>query len=245
MTNKMSDLSIAIVMFDGAEEQDIVGCWEMFWWATKFDDHPEDKDITEADFSYTFGEEDQGSSRKLPNIFTVAPTTSPLSMSSGMRFLPDYSFDNAPHANVVVVPGGVGARAIDQLQENGTLRYINKLATQEDSKYVVSVCTGSFVLGHAGLLDGVHCTTYMNQYDRFEREIPSAKLTRNTEINFVQDGKFLTTNGPCSGQATSLRLVEDHVGTRKKDKLKELLSFVYPVAKGLIYDNGMLIEHNV
>lgn len=30
MTNKMSDLSIAIVMFDGAEEQDIVGCWEMF-----------------------------------------------------------------------------------------------------------------------------------------------------------------------------------------------------------------------
>lgn len=85
----------------------------------------------------------------------------------------------------------------------------------------------------------------MNQYDRFAREIPSAKLARNTEINFVQDGKFLTTNGPCSGQATSLRLVEDHVGTRKKDKLKELLSFVYPVAKGLIYDNGMLAEHNV
>ena len=68
---------------------------------------------------------------------------------------------------------------------------------------------------------------------------------RNTEINFVQDGKHLTTNGPCSGLATSLRLVEDHVGTRKKDKLRELLSFVYPTAKGLVLKNGSLVEHNV
>ena len=85
----------------------------------------------------------------------------------------------------------------------------------------------------------------MNQYDRFEREIPSAKLVRDPSINFLQDGKYLTSNGPCSGQATSLRLVEDHVGTRKKDKLRELLSFVYPTAKGLIYDNGSMIAHNV
>ncbi len=245
MTNKMTDLNIAIVMFDGAEEQDIVGCWEMFWWATTFDDHPEEKDMTEPDFSNIFGEESAGASRKLPNIFTVAPTTSPLSMSSGMRFLPDFSFADAPPANVVVVPGGVGARATEQLKENGTLGYIHQVGTQADCKYVVSVCTGSFVLGHAGLLDGVCCTTYMNQYDRFEREIPSAKLVRDPSINFLQDGKYLTSNGPCSGQATSLRLVEDHVGTRKKDKLRELLSFVYPTAKGLIYDNGSMIAHNV
>ena len=61
----------------------------------------------------------------------------------------------------------------------------------------------------------------------------------------MQDGKILTSNGPCSGLATSLRLIEDYVGTRKKDKVRELLSFVYPVAKGLIYDNGSLNEHNV
>lgn len=244
MTNKMSDLNIAIVMFDGAEEQDIVGCWEMFWWATKFDDHPEDKDMTEADFSYNFNGS-EGTTRALPNIFTVSAATETISMSSGMKFVPDYTFANAPHANVVVVPGGEGARATDKLRANGTLDYIHKLATQEDCKYVLAVCTGTFVLGHADLLDGVYCTTYMNQYDRFEREITSAKLVRNTEINFLQDGKFLTSNGPCSGQATSLRLVEDYVGTRKKDKLRQLLAFVYPVAKGLIYENGSLTEHNV
>ena len=241
MTNQMKDLNIAIVMFDGAEEQDVAGPWEMFWWGTTFDTLPEKDDVTEENFSYTFN----GTSRKLPNLFTVAPTTAPLSMSSGTMCVADYTFDTAPGANVVVVPGGEGARATEKLKANGTLDYIHRVGTQKDNKYIMSVCTGSFVLGHAGLLDGIHCTTYMNQYNRFEREIPAAKLVRNTEINFVQDGKHLTTNGPCSGLATSLRLVEDHVGTRKKDKLRELLSFVYPTAKGLILENGKLIEHNV
>lgn len=241
MTNQMKDLNIALVMFDGAEEQDVVGPWEMFWWGTTFDGLPEDTDVTEDNFSYTFN----NVSRKLPNVFTVAPTTDPTTMSSGMRFLADYTFANAPAANVVVVPGGEGARDTEKLKANGTLDYINKLGTQKDCKYVMSVCTGSFVLGHAGLLDGIHCTTYMNQYNRFAREIPSARLVRDTSINFVQDGKHLTSNGPCSGLATSLRLVEDHVGTRKKDKLRELLSFVYPTAKGLILNKGSLTEHNV
>ena len=245
MSNAMTDLNIALIMFDGAEEQDIVGCWEMFWWATKFDTHPAEKDMTEADFNTFFNRENDGGSRRMPNIFTVSATASPILMSSGMRFLADYSLDNAPHANVVVVPGGEGARATDQLRANGTIETIHKLGTQADTKYVVSVCTGSFVIGHAGLLDGVCCTTYSNQYDRFSREIPAAKLVRNPGINFVQDGKILTSNGPCSGLATSLRLVEDYVGTRKKDKLRQVLSFVYPPAKGLILENGSLIDHTV
>lgn len=245
MSNKMADLNIALIMFDGAEEQDIVGCWEMFWWATMFDDHPADKDMTEADFNAVFNRAREGGSRKLPNLFTVSATAAPITMSSGMRFLADSNLTNAPHANVVMVPGGEGARATEALRANGTLDTIHKLGTQADSKYVMSVCTGSFVLGHAGLLDGVVCTSYMNQYDRFAHEIPAAKLVRNPKINFVQDGRILTSNGPCSGLATSLRLVEDHVGTRKKDKLRQVLSFVYPTAKGLIVENGSLIEHNV
>ena len=245
MSNKMADLNIALIMFEGAEEQDIVGCWEMFWWATMFDDHPADKDMTEADFNAVFNRAREGGSRKLPNLFTVSATAAPITMSSGMRFLADSNLTNAPHANVVMVPGGEGARATEALRANGTLDAIHKLGTHADSKYVMSVCTGSFVLGHAGLLDGVVCTSDMNQYDRFAHEIPAAKLVRNPEINFVQDGRILTSNGPCSGLATSLRLVEDHVGTRKKDKLRQVLSFVYPTAKGLIVENGSLIEHNV
>ena len=244
MSNKMKDLNIAVVMFDGGEEQDIVGCWEMYSWATEYDDLPEDEEVTEANFAYTFNKAG-GVGQSQPNLFTVAHTTSPMVMSSGMKFVADYTFDNAPAANVIVVPGGEGARAIEKLKENGTIDYIRRVGTQVNVKYVLSVCTGSFVLGAAGLLDEVNCTVYMNQYERFGREVPTAKLVRDREINFLQDGKILTSNGPCSGLATSLRLIEDYVGTRKKDKVRELLSFVYPVAKGLIYDNGALNEHNV
>ena len=83
MSNKMKDLNIAVVMFDGGEEQDIVGCWEMFSWATEYDDLPEDEEVTEANFAYTFNKAG-GVGQSQPNLFTVAHTTSPMVMSSGI-----------------------------------------------------------------------------------------------------------------------------------------------------------------
>ena len=76
----MNDLSMALVMFDGAEEQDVVGPYEMFWWMTAFQELPTDRPIEESDFSYTFNLKDGTT----PNVFTVAPTTDPIVMSSGM-----------------------------------------------------------------------------------------------------------------------------------------------------------------
>lgn len=162
MSNKIKDFNIAVIMFDGGEEQDIVGCWEMFSWATEYDDLPEDEEVTEANFAYTFNKAG-GMGQSQPDLFTVAHTTSPMVMSSGMKFVADYTFDNTPAANVIGVPGSEGARAIEKLKEYGTIDYIRRVGTQEDIKYVLSVCTGSFVLGAAGLLDEVNCTVYMNQ----------------------------------------------------------------------------------
>src|ERR1700740_2854854 len=67
----MDDLVIAVVMFDGAEEQDVVGPYEMFWWMSLFEKLPPAQPISESDFLTTF------TSRKgaWPNPFTVAPTT--------------------------------------------------------------------------------------------------------------------------------------------------------------------------
>jgi hypothetical protein len=50
----MDDLSIALVIFDGAEEQDVVGPDEMFWWMSLFQDLPPDRPIGESDFADTF-----------------------------------------------------------------------------------------------------------------------------------------------------------------------------------------------
>jgi len=144
----MDDLSIAVVVFEGAEEQDVVGPYEMFWWMSLFQDLPPDRPIGESDFADAFYPED-GSP---PKVFTVAPTTDTYRMTSRMRFIPDFSYDNAPAANMIVAPGGRGARDIPALQKNGTIDYIKKVASAPGCKYVMSVCTGAFLLGAAGLL---------------------------------------------------------------------------------------------
>ena len=113
----MDGLSIALVMFEGAEEQDVVGPYEMFWWMSLFQDLLPDRPIRESDFADTFYPP-VGSK---PKVFTVAPTTETYRMSSGMRFIPDFSYDNAPAANMIVAPGGRGARDIPALQKNGTI----------------------------------------------------------------------------------------------------------------------------
>ncbi|MFZ0408388.1 MAG: hypothetical protein WAM11_09795 [Cyanobium sp.] len=100
MNNKVTDLSVDFVMVDGAEDPDIVGCWEMHWWAAKFDDHPVGKVIDGAGIRYAFGEEAEVDSSKLPSIFTVAPAISPIVMSSGMGYLADYGLGDAACTSV-------------------------------------------------------------------------------------------------------------------------------------------------
>jgi transcriptional regulator GlxA family with amidase domain len=231
----MDDLSIAVVTFEGAEEQDVVGPYEMFWWMYLFQDLPPDRPIAESDFAETFYPE---AGATPPKVFTVAATTDTYRMSSGMRFTPDFSYDNAPPANMVVAPGGRGAMNIPALQKNGTIDYIKQVGTAPGCKYAMSVCTGTFLLGAAGLLDGRHCQTSSLSYGRFERDVPGAKLVKDASLSFVQDGNLFTSNGPASGLATSLRLVEVHCGTGYKNNLRDLIKYITPPVKGAVVENG-------
>jgi hypothetical protein len=95
----------------------------MFSWATEYDDLTEDDEVTEKNFAYTFNQAG-GVGQSQPNLFTVAHTTSPVIMSSGMKLNADYTFANAPAANVIGVLGGEEARAIEKPKENGTIDYI-------------------------------------------------------------------------------------------------------------------------
>ena len=239
----MDDLSIAVVVFEGAEEQDIVGPYEMFGWMSLFQHLPPGRPISEADFSYDFFEHPKAG--PTPTVFTVGPTTDIYRMSAGIRFIPDFSYDNAPPANVIVAPGGRGSRDIPALQRNGTIDYIKQIASAPDCKYVMSVCTGAFILGAASVLDGRYCQTTPHSYGRFEQDVPEAKLVKDASLNFVQDGNLFTSSGPCSGLATSLRLVEVHCGTGYKNNLRELIEYIPPPMKGALVENGKITHITV
>jgi len=64
-------------------------------------------------------------------------------------------------------------------------------------------------------------------------------------ISFVQDGHLFTSNGPCSGLATSLRLVEVHCGTGYKNNLRKLISYITPPVKGALVENGKITNITV
>ena len=75
---------------------------------------------------------------------------------------------------------------------------------------IASICSGAFVLAHAGLLDGRDCTTHWRVTEQLERCYPAARVVRNRL--FVQDGRVITSAGVASGIDMALALVEDDCG---------------------------------
>lgn len=114
----------------------------------------------------------------------------------------DATFDDVRSPDVVVVPGGVGTRA---LLEPGTpiLGWLESV--HATTRYTTSVCTGSLVLAAAGLLDGLAATTHWASYDLLETY--GAEPTGQRVVENL-DRRIITAAGVSSGIDMALRLAE-------------------------------------
>lgn len=115
----------------------------------------------------------------------------------------DATFDEVPNPDVVVVPGGVGTRAVVDDPAHPLITWVR--AVHPTTRFTTSVCTGSLVLAAAGLLDGLTATTHWGAYDAL------AKLgARPTEQRVVEhlDERIITAAGVSSGIDMALRLSE-------------------------------------
>ncbi|MYH37098.1 MAG: DJ-1/PfpI family protein, partial [Rhodospirillaceae bacterium] len=83
-------------------------------------------------------------------VLLVSKSLDPVRSGGGMRILPDVTYDDCPQLDLVCVPGGAGMNAL--LTDTDTLDFLRRQA--QGARYVTSVCTGSLVLGAAGLLKG-------------------------------------------------------------------------------------------
>jgi transcriptional regulator GlxA family with amidase domain len=168
---------IAVALFDGAEELDFAGPWEVLAaWATQW---PDD------------GVE----------VFTVARTTEPVSCAKGMRVLPDHTWENAPTIDVLVYPGGVGTRR--DLSDPATLQWLRGL--EGDGTLMTSVCTGALVFAAAGLLRDRPATTWWGALDRLAELDPSLEV--RPDDRFVDSGEVVTAAGVSAGIDMALHLV--------------------------------------
>jgi cyclohexyl-isocyanide hydratase len=129
---------------------------------------------------------------RLPNtrVLLVAHTMAPVKTDRGMQIVPSITFADCPQLDLVMVPGGPGQQ---QLMEDGVvIEFLQRQA--RGAKYVTSVCTGSLVLGAAGLLKGKRATSHWAAIDHLKLlgAIPVSEKV-------VIDGNVITGAGVTSG----------------------------------------------
>ncbi|MDW3216349.1 MAG: DJ-1/PfpI family protein [Ilumatobacteraceae bacterium] len=113
----------------------------------------------------------------------------------------DATFEDVPRPDVIVFPGGVGTRAL--VDDERVLEWIR--TAHETTMFTTSVCTGSLVLGAAGLLDGLTATTHWGAYRALEAQ--GATPTAERVVEHL-DRRIITAAGVSSGIDMALRLVE-------------------------------------
>ena len=113
----------------------------------------------------------------------------------------DGTFEDFPTPDVIVFPGGVGTRPL--AKDERVLEWVR--AAHAHTRYTTSVCTGSIVLGAAGLLDGLTATTHWSCYEELRATGASPVATRVVEH---LDRRIITAAGVSSGIDMALRLVE-------------------------------------
>lgn len=129
-----------------------------------------------------------------------------LVMSSSGVPLQAHAFGNARDIDTLIVAGGEGSRTSMHCEK--TRRFINRCAVQ--ARRTASVCSGSYLLAAAGLLDGKRATTHWSRAADFSRRFP--QVTVDADCIFVKDGSIWTSAGITAGIDLSLALIEADLG---------------------------------
>lgn len=136
------------------------------------------------------------------SVFTVAPSLDPITTFEGLKLLPDYSFDNSPEMDILIVPSAENSMSSD-LENSELISFVAQ--TGKEASYVMSLCDGAFVLAKAGLVNGKESTTFPSDIDRYRQMFPDLLVHEN--VSFVHDQQLLTSAGGAKSYDVALYLV--------------------------------------
>jgi transcriptional regulator GlxA family with amidase domain len=187
--------SFGFVLFDGVEELDWAGPWEV---VTAWGMHFPDDDVT---------------------AFTMAPGDGPVTCAKGARVLADHTWADHPAVDVVVYPGGQGTRP--QLGDESVRAFVRALAAE--ASLVTSVCTGALVLADAGLLNGRPATTHWASTELLG-ELGTGIEVRPDD-RFVDDGDVVTAAGVSAGIDMALHLVGRLAGAERARQVQKIIQY--------------------
>ncbi len=156
------------------------------------------------------------------NVFLVAETKKLITAAGGMKVMPDYGLNDCPSPDILVVPGGWGTRR--EINNARLLSWIAECAKEVET--LASVCTGSLLLGKAGLLEGRRATTHWRSLDWMKELFPRTKVEKG--LHFVEDGNLLTSAGISAGIDMALKVVAGYFGESVARATAKHMEYPFP-----------------
>jgi transcriptional regulator GlxA family with amidase domain len=187
-------MNFGFLLFDDLEELDLVGPWEIISIWRKHLGGP-------------------------AGCLMIAEKANPVKCFNGMIITPHKTFADAPRLDYLLVPGGRGTRK--EVENKSLIEFVAGQA--ETCRFVLSVCTGSFILHSAGLLKHKKATTHFSMLDNM-RNLADVEVC---EKRFVKDGKVWTSAGVSAGIDMALELVAQEAGEETAGKVQLYAEF-YP-----------------
>ena len=179
---------IGILIFDGAEELDFVGPWEVFTMSNQLHEH--------------FGNDTRDT------VLLISEDGGAVRCAKGMRVLSDHAIADCPDLDILLVPGGQGTRT--EVHNRAMLEFIGRQATH--CEWVTSVCTGAFLLVAAGPAKGKRVTTHWAAFDELAQIDGVGEMVR--DARFVRDGNLITAAGVSAGIDMALWLTGERFGEK-------------------------------
>ena len=145
------------------------------------------------------------------DVHLVWKSLDPVKAGGGMQLLPSATFEECPQLDLICVPGGAGMNAL--LNDAETLDFVRRQAA--GARYVTSVCTGSLVLGAAGLLKGKRATSHWMSHSML-----AAFGCEPVAERVVVDGNVITGGGVTAGIDFALTVAGEVLGAEAARKIQ-------------------------
>lgn len=149
-------------------------------------------------------------------IHLPASTLEPVPSDCGLSLLPTCTFEQIERVDLLCVPGGFGVS--QAITDERLMRFVRKAAEQAD--YITSVCTGAFILGAAGSLQGKRATTHWAY-----RPLLTKVGAVPTDERVVRDGRVITGGGVTAGIDFAFSVVEEIAGAEIAEQIQVRLEY--------------------
>ncbi|OTX91125.1 AraC family transcriptional regulator [Bacillus thuringiensis] len=191
----MNKWSVGIFLFNDVEVLDFAGPFEVF-------------SVTEVHEEKPF------------TVYTVSQNGEMITARNGLKVKPDYSIEDLPPVDILIIPGGKGVRE-NEVKNDIIINWVRQ--QMKEVKLMTSVCTGALLLAKAGLLEGLKATTHWASIQTFKKDFPNVEVMEN--VKFVDEGHIITSAGISAGINMSFHIVKNLLGVEIAEETAKSMEY--------------------